>query len=81
MLRHMAEEVAKGEEELRLDSPIKVPARSGLGTEISQNEEIDEEQDTEIRGAMEYEDDDFIISPVHNAPLPNGQRDDARVYK
>jgi hypothetical protein len=88
-LRAMAEVVAK-EQGLHV-SPRKQPDRDierflsgGPGDDGDIEEE--DEQDAERRMIMEYEqnrggDDDLIISPILELPLPNGQRNDERVYK
>jgi hypothetical protein len=88
-LRAMAEVVAK-EQGLHV-SPRKQPDRDierffGGGPGDDGDIEEEDEQDVDGRIFMEYEDnrggdDDLIISPVLEPPLPNGQRDDARVYK
>lgn len=82
MLRQMAEEVAKEEEELRLDiSPRKMPSHDRLDAEVTGLHDVAEVDVPEETAFMDYADDDFILSPLPSPPLPSGQRDDSRVYK
>ena len=88
-LRAVAEVVAK--EQGLYVSPRKQPDRDiqkffGGGAGDDGDIEEEDEYDGEGRMFMEYEqnrggDDDLIVSPILEVPLPNGQRDDERVYK